>query len=170
MDMSPLEERSDKCSHSPLVRCIELPVEFGIARPTGSHADEDTFLLFLQHLYVSSTLHSPPHMPSVQVRAALTDDTPTCTSFPLTCVSTDELEEYSVRSSSDQAMIVNESLLSLFHYFDCEAALRKCIAVILGPSRSRRCCTWGLFWLPIATRYGMKEVEERCIEDIVKDK
>jgi hypothetical protein len=56
-------ERSVKCSHSPLVRCIDLPDQCDIEDP-DEDADEDVFLLFLQHLYFSSTLHCPPFLPS----------------------------------------------------------------------------------------------------------
>ena len=169
VDMSSLEERDDKCSHSPLVRCIDLPREFGIRSPFTGYATQDTFLLFLQHLYFSSTLHCPPFQPKPELRASLTETTPTCTSFPLACVTAAEVEAYSYRRITER-MMVNESLVSLFHYFDCQAALRRCVDVILGPCWSRTYRTWELYWLPFATRYGMKKMEQRCLEGIVRNK
>ena len=172
VDLSSLEERDDKCSHSPLVRCIDLPDEFGIKSPVQGYASEDSFLLFLQHLYFSFTLHSPPFAPKPELRAALTETSPRCSTFPASLSTAAELIQCSECEADDEGpLYFREPLLSLFHYFDCQAALKKCEAVILGPGREeckRSLWCWG--WLPMAVRYGMKELEEQCLEDAVKDK
>ena len=170
VDMSSLEERDGKCSHSPLVRCIELPDEFGIKSPVAGYASENMFLLFLRYLYFCSILHSPPYSPKSDLLAALTDDTLTCTVFPPSCVTKEELMKYTAIDVSTNNLVFCEPLVSLFHYFDCREALKKCEAVVLAPERQRGSPTWGLFWLPIAVRFEMKEVEQKCIEQVVRDK
>ena len=102
------------------------------------------------------------------------DDTPTCTAFTPSCVTHDELDAYCDADFivyEGDSVVICESMVSLFHYFDCQAALKKCEAVILGPDRVR--CSpsrWGWFWLPMAVRYGMKELEGQCFEAAVTDK
>ena len=166
MDLSSLEERSSgECSHSPLIRCIELPQQCGV-QIAEYNCCEATFHLFLRFLYFSSTLHSPPFLPKLEVVQSLTESHPTSFAFPPS-LTKEELEKYSRREVDNNCLMVCEPLLSLFNYFDCQAALKRCEAVILSPERARGSKLWGLWWLPIAERHTLKLVEQKCIEAAV---
>jgi hypothetical protein len=165
VDLSSSDEDSRKCSHLPLVRCIDVPDQCGIALPTIDA--RDVFLLFLQHLYFSSTLHCPPFVPKPELRAALTDSTRACIVFPTSPTTKEGLVEYNA-PGSDGFLLWYPSLLSLFHYFDCQQAMKRCEAVIVERVSSGHLDAW--FWLPLAVRYSLKEAEAKCIEVAVRDK
>ena len=161
------EERRDKCSHSLFVRCIDLPADFG---DSSKPSNEDVFLLFLHHLYFSSTLHCPPFLPKPRLLDALTDSTPTSLTFPNAPATKAELFLYNVHTEQG-ATRWEGALLSLFHYFHCEEALKRSEATIVGADRdtSSASASWHWSWLPVAVRYSLKRVEEVCIQGAVQD-
>ena len=153
-----------KCGPLSLTHCIELPEEFGL-----SPATEDELHRFFLHLYFASTLHLPPLTPKAEILAAISDDTPLCPTFPSTPVSFDEPSSYVLMSGV--YVYWSEALLSLFHHFDCRAALSRCDAVIACRVRVRSevgvNCAWQ--WLSVASRYGLKETEAACIAQVRTD-
>ena len=62
-----------KCGPFTLTQCIELDDHCG---PRMTDVTEADFLLFLQHLYHSAILHSPPMTPKRSILDSITDDTP----------------------------------------------------------------------------------------------
>jgi hypothetical protein len=156
------EEAGSKCSHSSLTRCIDLPDDFGIKR-----ADESQFLLFLRHLYFASTLHLPPFEPKEAIIASLTDDTRTCLDFPSNPTATEARVNSYAQPSARGVPLARLELLSLFEYFDCQQAMEQCWAVIASVVEDDVSAAW--FWLPTAIEYGMKDIEESCIEEVGTD-
>ena len=141
-----------KCGPSSLVRCIDVLEEENAVAATA----EEEFLLFLRHLYFSSTLHLPPWVPKAEIVSALTDATAFCPAFPSTSVDVDELESYA-SEAEDGTMKWSAPLLSLFHHFNCQAALRRCDAAIACQVRVEDSTGLSDAWyfLPIAVRYGL---------------
>lgn len=159
-----------KCHHSPLVHCVHLPDKLGIAEATV-----DTFHLFLRHLYFASTLRFPPITPDQRCRSAMIDDdTPICLTFP-----TSQPFDLTTHLDMHNYVLSNHSLsgwsfdplLSLFHYFDCRAALTRCEEVIMSdtvkPSMRNTDKMW--FCLPVAIRFGLNEAEQWCVKMLVSD-
>ena len=165
VDLSLADERRDKCDHSPLIRCITLPEKCGIAA-----ASEAEFFLFLRHLYFSSTFHLPPWAPKAEIIAGLTDDTPVCLTFPIAPVDADDValhaEEVEVGCGS---WYWHVALLSLFHYFDCQAALERSEAAIISRVRVADTKANAWHWLPIVSRFKLKRAEAACVAVIGED-
>ena len=159
-------ETCAKCGPSSITRCIDLPDEFGIEPTHDGHANEDVFLLFLRYLYFSSVLHIPPFTPGAETLSALTDDTPVCLTFPSTPVSEDDVDAY-----CEPEWGWSEQLLSLFHYFDCQAVLRRCEAVIACMTQLEDEIGMLNAWdfLPVVVRYGLKEAEAACLVKVGTD-
>ena len=152
-------ERTSRCGHSPLIHCIDLPDQCGVRETSGVH-----FLSFLRHLYYSSTLHLPPYHPKPSILAAISDDTPICLTFPTSSVTSEDISGYAQRSEDNKTEFVSLELLSLFDYFACEAALKRCEAVILTdcnctPKNLKSVC----FWLPLTVAYGLGNAEAECL-------
>ena len=153
-------ERTSKCSHPPLVHCIDLPNRCGVF-----DADEANFLLFLRHLYFASTLHLPPFEPRPSMIDGLSADTPISLSFPTSStISTEEVHSYARTSETGVSYkLVCDGLLCLFHYFECESALKRCEAVILADTDGVRNT---LYWLPLTIAYGLRKAEAKCVRVI----
>ena len=162
-------ETCAKCGPSSITRCIDLPREFGIHPTTDGFADETEFLLFLRHLYFASTHHLPPWVPKTALVSALTDDTPVCLTFPSTPVSDADITAYA--HTEDSGSQWSEQLLSLFHNFDCQAALRRCDAVLASMARIDSVVGLLDAWdfLPVAARYGLQQAEAACLKRVGAD-
>ena len=160
------EEVSSECQHPAYVLCLHLPHDFG----DGRLVTEDEFLLFLRHLYFASILRLPPFMPNPVLLASLSDDSPTSLTYPADrLIREPALWEY-VSNEDPNAQWYSAELLSLFHYFDCQQAMRRSEQVILRASlEDRDTCHTAWFWLPLAVRYRMKAVEVACMEQIAGD-
>ena len=162
-----LAEPCAKCGPASIICCIDLPDDVGIKA-----ADEADFLLFLRHLYFSSTLHLPPWVPKAENVSALTDATALCPAFPTTSQSFDDIKSYAQRSATGDLQW-SEELLSLFHYFLCQAALDRCDAVI-----AIRCkafiadnAPFSHAWrfLSVASRFRLEKAEAACIARVATD-
>ena len=158
-----------KCGPSSIIRCIDLPEEFGIPSTDEDYPTEEEFLLFLRHLYFASTLHLPPWVPKVELTTALTDDTPICLTFPSTPVFHTDIDAYTHMEGSGTQW--SEELLSLFHYFDCQAALRRCGDIFVGLARleGEDGLVHAWYLLPFVVRYGLKEAEAACLQRVGTD-
>jgi hypothetical protein len=148
--------------HSPLTRCVDLPPQCG-----REATNEEELHLFLYHLYFSSTLHLPPFLPKEAIVASLTDDTPTCLEFPSNPTVTEAVVLGYAETDDGGYPSFCPTLLSLFDYFDCQQALKQCRTVIASKVELKRNASW--FWLPFAVEYGMKDIEDRCIERVGAD-
>ena len=153
-------ERSSKCQHSPLIPCIDLPDQCGV-----EEADEAEFLLFLRHLYFSSTFHLPPFDPKQSLVRCLTDETPVCLTFPTLEVKKESVGRYAKRNKT--ALFVDEGLLSLFHYFLCKSALKRCEEVVLADCGQDSYEAW--YWLPLAERFRLTKAAAFCLDLMRKE-
>ena len=127
--------------------------------------------MFLQHLHHSSILHSPPFLPKPFILKSLTSSTPITLNFPRRpallaedLLAADDLDDYTEHSALHWA----RSVLSLFHYFDCQQAMERCEEMILIPCRESGPA--GLhYWLPYAEQYGLAKVDAVCLEGVGSD-
>ena len=184
------ESCGDRCSgHSPLQHCIELPDQCGVAE--SSEVDME---LFLQHLYFSSALHMPPYRPKAEVLSAAVTAAPSLTfpsgaaflpateSSPAQYVWNHATNTQVWRPAMEAAAVPDaytaESravatgicmpLLSLFHYFDCRQALKRCDEVVASQFTLYSLLTcWHL--LTYCSVYGLKAAETKCIDAVAKD-
>ena len=163
-------ETSEVCQHHmAYIRCLHLPTKFG-----DTPASNEDFHFFLRHLYFASTLHLPPFIPNKVILDSLdslTDESPTCLEFPPTAsvqkdsVMARSLEVYTGKAT--EQLEWGEALLSLFHFFDCQQAMRRTQEVIIRGDMST--CDQAWYWLPGAVRHRMKEVEDACIKKLGRD-
>ena len=155
-----------KCDASSLTQCIDLPDSFGLAAAT-----EAEFLLFLRHLYFSSILHLPPFNPKERILSVITAATPVCLSFPPTSPTQTEISSYA--NAVEGSLGWSRAVLSLFHYFDCVEALKRCDAVISGHVQQQSQVanhfrtTWD--FLPVAVSHGLQKPEAACFARVGKD-
>ena len=150
------------CHHSSLLPCIRLPQRVGLMPTTAAD-----FLRFLRHLYFASTLTLPPFSPSHHREASLTHSTPPSPTFPSTSPVNDDMWHYSADRTTTGAW--DESLLSLFHYFGCTQALRRCEQVLLHAITTAGNAGAAWYWLPVSVRYGMNGVERVCLDMVGSD-
>ena len=62
---------------------------------------------------------------------------------------------------------IAESLLSLFDYFRCLQALRRCEEVVLADLVADDEGAWA--WLPLCSLYGLQAAEVKCVELAARD-
>ena len=155
-------ERSSVCHHSPLIHCIDLPDSFGI-----HPACEELLDSFLYHLYFASTLHCPPFQAKAAILTTALHDGLSCLNFPTSSPSDADIDGYAEKDPTGRRWLFNEELLSLCHYFACEAALKRCEAVIVTRSLVKPPNAW--FWLPLSVRYGLRKAEAVCIARVTVD-
>ena len=159
---SAVEGGGDRCNgHSPLTHCIDLPDQCGIAE-----SNECDVLLFLQHLYFSSTLCLPPFEPLAELVASALTGSPSL-AFPSdVALCRPRLRHHAVPELD--GFHISEPLLSLFHYLDCRQALQRCEEVVLSDFSLYSPLTCRHL-LPCCSVCGLKTAEARCIYAVAKD-
>lgn len=154
-----LDISDPRCNHCPLIDCVYLPDKFGI-----DHVDDDELHMALRHLYFASTLAFPPYWPNTEIVQSITQQSVTCFTYPSTSPTTTDVEKYALTES--EAIIADDKLISVFHYFGCQSSLDRCEQVILAHVVSNK-DAW--YWLPIVSRFGLMKAEEGCIEKVTKN-
>ena len=149
----------DECSHSPPVACTQLPDSFGVAR-----AEPWALQLFLEHVYLPSAHPFPPYVPKVRVDLSTIERDAELPLFPTPDAAA--IARYVTRDAQGNNRH-SRSLLSLIHYFHAERLWQQSLAVIRAVSTTP---SHAWIWLSIVSRYGLKEEEDRLIQQVANDK
>lgn len=140
-------------SHPSVPHCLTVPDDLSqlLVPDVRFQVPPSSFALFLEHLYYPSHYCFPPYLPRVHLRDAVTEEDDQAALISLSPaydkpVSVAAIEQYGLEPEKDALDLeACDSLVPLFHHFQCGAALGRamsCILAMCAQSHGARAFYW----------------------------
>lgn len=140
-------------SHPSVPHCLTVPDDLSqlLVPDVRFQVPPSSFALFLEHLYYPSHYCFPPYLPKVHLRDAVPDEDDQAALISLSPayhkpVSIAAIEQYGLEpEKNDLDLALCDSLLPLFHHFQCADALGRamsCILAMCAQSHGARAFYW----------------------------